>query len=66
MKKIVTYLTILSVDPFEVVDFVRGKCCSFSTTSSMCLFNSTIFGSRSSRGLPREYRERERMIERRG
>lgn len=29
-----------------------GRCCSFSTISSICLFNSTIFGSRSSRGLP--------------
>ncbi len=41
-----------SVDPFDVVDLVRGTCCSFSTTSSICLFNSANFGSRSSRGLP--------------
>jgi hypothetical protein len=41
-----------SVDPFDVVDFVRGICCSFSTISSICLFNSANLGSRSSRGLP--------------
>jgi hypothetical protein len=47
-----TYLVRSIVDSFEVVDLVRRRCRSFSTTSSMCLFNSTSFGSRSSRGLP--------------
>jgi hypothetical protein len=48
----VTHLVTPSFDPFDVVDVVRGVCCSFSTTSSICLLNSTNFGSRSSRGLP--------------
>jgi hypothetical protein len=48
----ITHLMTPSVDPFDVVDFVRGTCCSFSTTSSICLFNSANLGSRSSRGLP--------------
>ncbi len=47
-----TYLVRSIVDSFEAVDLVRRRCRSFSTTSSMCLFNSTNFGSRSSRGLP--------------
>lgn len=47
-----TYLVTTSVDPFDVVDCVTGICCSFSTISSICLFNSANFGSRSSRGLP--------------
>ncbi len=40
------------VDSFDPVDLVTGTCCSFSTTSSICLFKPANFGSRSSRGLP--------------
>ena len=49
-----THFVTPSFDPLDVVDFVRGSCCSFSTISSICLLNSANFGSRSSRGLPRE------------
>jgi hypothetical protein len=41
-----------SAELVDVVDLVRGTCCSFSTTSSICLANSATLGSRSSRGLP--------------
>ncbi len=47
-----SYMVTPLVDSFDVVDLVGGTCCSCSTTSSICLFNSAIFGSCSSRGLP--------------